>query len=185
MSIIAYILLAFSLGISQFVIMRECSSNTRVRLSWGLILAIVMVVMEILMVGVGEIVGNLLRFDIEEVDNLIFLGILVFVAVRMMLNVFSKHPHEYSYDISKFSTVFLLAIAININALIIGFGIGFKALVETDIWKMSIPMLLISYPFVMWAIMLGRQQVQIRPRRWSLFSILFLLVFTLLGTFFS
>lgn len=176
MSILEYIVLAIAIGIASFVTMRDCASQSPIRLSKGLFVALCAAVVQTVMYELGMLVGNLIRFGLLEYDKLIFLGLMLVVAVRMLMKVFRKAENTPSYDISRLGTSVALSAALGINVMLVGVGIGFVVSAETELWRSAIPLMLALFLFCYWAIMLGRQKVDVRPRRWILLSVLMLLV---------
>ena len=82
-------------------------------------------------------------------------------------------------------TVLLLGVATGVNALFIGLGLGFRVLIENDLWKVGIPLLIIVFLFSYLGIMYGRRKKEVRARRWMLLGVLFLLILAVKGAFFS
>lgn len=133
----------------------------------------------------GILLGNMLRFDIPDYDSLVFLGLIVVVAIRMFFPAFRKKDRErISYDIAQWGTVALLGIATGVNLLFVGLSLGFRETRETmehALWRASIPSFLIVFLLGYLAIMMGRQKKELRERRWQLIAVLFLLVFAIKG----
>lgn len=185
MSVFEYIVLSIALGIETLVVVRSCALQTRIRLTKGMVVSLIIALFQVLFAIAGMAVGNSLRFDFAEVDNLIYLGLVLVVAVKLLMSAVRKERNIPAYDISRWSTIVLLGIATSINALILALGLGFRVSLNVDLFKMAIPLFLVIFLFSFWAIMLGRQKVEIRRRRWSLFAVLFLLIFAIKGAFFN
>jgi putative Mn2+ efflux pump MntP len=183
MSVIEYILLAFALAVPTMVTVRGCAVKNPIRLTRGLGVSFLIALEHTLLLLAGILVGNLLRFDIPDYDNLIYLGMLVIVAGRMFFMAFSK-KEKPSYDIASWLTVLLLGVATGINSLFVGLGLGFRVLVENELWKVGIPLIVVIFLFAYLGIMLGRRKKQVRVRRWMLLGMLFLLIFAVKGAFF-
>lgn len=183
MSVFEYIILAFALAVPTMVTVRGCALKNPIRLTRGLGVSFLLALEHTLLLLLGILVGNMLRFDMPEYDNLIYLGMLVVVAGRMFFMAFSKRERP-SYDIAKWATVLLLGVATGVNVLFIGLGIGFRALVENELWKGGIPMLVVLFLFIYLSIMLGRRKKEMRTRRWMLLGALFLLILAVKGAFF-
>lgn len=183
MSVIEYILLAFALAVPTMVTVRGCAVKNPIRLTRGLGVSFLIALEHTLLLLAGILVGNLLRFDIPDYDNLIYLGMLVIVAGRMFFMAFSK-KEKPSYDIASWLTVLLLGVATGINSLFVGLGLGFRVLVENELWKVGIPLIVVIFLFTYLGIMLGRRKKQVRVRRWMLLGMLFLLIFAVKGAFF-
>jgi putative Mn2+ efflux pump MntP len=183
MSVIEYILLAFALAVPTMVTVRGCAVKNPIRLTRGLGVSFLIALEHTLLLLAGILVGNLLRFDIPDYDNLIYLGMLVIVAGRMFFMAFSK-KEKPSYDIASWLTVLLLGVATGINSLFVGLGLGFRVLVENELWKVGIPLIVVIFLFAYLGIMLGRRKKHVRVRRWMLLGMLFLLIFAVKGAFF-
>ncbi len=183
MSVIEYILLAFALAVPTMVTVRGCAVKNPIRLTRGLGVSFLLALEHTLLLLLSILVGNLLRFDIPDYDNLIYLGMFIIVAGRMFFMAFSK-KEKPSYDIASWPTVLLLGVATGVNALFVGMGLGFRVLVENELWKVGIPLLVVIFLFAYLGIMLGRRKKQVRARRWMLLGVLFLLIFAVKGAFF-
>ena len=184
MSVFEYIILSFALAVPTMVTVRGCALKNPIRLTRGLGVSFLLALEHtaLLLLGIG--IGNMLRFGVSEYDNLIYLGMLVVVAGRMFFNAFSK-KEKPSYDIAKWVTVLLLGVATGVNALFIGLGLGFRVLIENELWKVGIPLLIIVFLFSYLGIMYGRRKKEVRARRWMLLGVLFLLILAVKGAFFS
>lgn len=182
MSLICYLLFSFAIGISAFTVLHGCAQQSQVPLLRGLGVSLCMAFVGVVLYELGVLLGNVLRFGLSEVDRLVFLGIMVVVAIRMMMSAYSKN--EFSYDISRFATMVALSVATGINAFLVGIGVGFVAIFKADIIKSMVPMAVLVSLLSLWSIMLGRQKVEIRARRWMFLATLMLLVSTLAGYFF-
>ena len=186
MSVLEYIILAFALTVPVMVTVRACALQHPIRLTRGLAVSFLIAVEHVLLILAGIYIGNLLRFGFPEYDNLVYLGLLVVVALRMLLPAFRKKDKELpAYNISSWTTVLLLGVATGINTLFVGLGLGFRVDIATDVWRVAIPLFIILFVLCYLAIMLGRQKKEIRARRWQLIAVLFLLIFAIKGAFFS
>lgn len=188
MSVIEYIILSLALAIPVLVTLRGCALSHRIRLSWGLAASLILAVEHTLLILLGAWVGNMLRFDIPDYDNLIYLGLIVVVALRMFFPAFRKGDKALpAYDISRLATILLLGVATGTNALFVGLGLGFHPHVQlpAHLWRIAVPMLVAVFLFSYWGIMLGRRKKEVRQRRWQLIAVLFLLIFAIKGAFFT
>ncbi|MBO4599352.1 MAG: manganese efflux pump [Bacteroidales bacterium] len=186
MSVLEYIILSFALAIPMVVTVRGCAWKNPIRLTRGLGVSFLLATEQVLFILLGIYVANLLRFDMPEYDNLIYLGFLVLVAVRMFFPAFRKQDKELpAYNISRWGIVLLLGVATSINTLLVGLGLGFRIDLATDLWRLAIPLWIIMFLLSYWGIMLGRRHKEIRARRWQLFAVLFLLIFAIKGAFFG
>lgn len=186
MSVIEYIILAFALAIPLTASVRGCALKNPIRLTRGLILSVAWGAEFALLVALGMLVGDLLRFDMPEYDDLIYLGLMLVVAVRMFFMAFRKpdkaHP---AFDISRWYTALLLGVAAGTNALFIGLALGFRVQVPGDLWRAAIPLFIITLLLAYLGIMFGRRKKAMRERRWHLIAVLFLLIFAIKGAFFG
>lgn len=186
MSVIEYIILSLALAIPTLVTLRGCALRHHVRLSWGLAASLLLAVEHTLLILLGVWVGNMLRFDIPDYDNLIYLGLILVVAIRMFFPAFRKGDKSLpAYDIGRLGTVLLLGVATGTNALFVGLGLGFRVSLAADLWRLAIPMLAAVFFLSYWGIMLGRRKKEVRQRRWQLIAVLFLLIFAIKGAFFG
>lgn len=186
MNIFEYIILSFALSIPVMVTLRGCALKNRIRLTRGLGVSFLIAVEHVLLLLSGMWVGNMLRFDIPDYDNLFFLGLMVAVALRMFFPAFRKKEKErVSYDIARWSTVVLLGIASGVNTLFVGLGFGFRVDVGNELWRVAIPLTVVMFLLGYLGIMMGRRRKQMRERRWQLIAVLFLQVFAIKGAFFG
>ena len=197
MSIIEFIILSIALSFEAMIVMHGCALKNPVKLTKGLAEAFCIAAVNALLLIAGIWLGNLLRFTPEtldpsasstnslfsDTDNLVYLGLMILVAVRLLFRSGKKSRQVQPYDIGRFSTAILLGIAVGINTLIIGLALGFRIPLGENIWRATIPMLIIMTLFALLGLMLGRQQKELRARRYTLFAVLFLLAFALKGAF--
>ena len=196
MSIIEFIILSIALSFEAMIVMHGCALKNPVKLTKGLAEAFCIAAVNALLLIAGIWLGNLLRFTpdtldpsasstnslLTDTDNLVYLGLMILVAVRLLFRSGKKSRQMQPYDIGRFSTAILLGIAVGINTLIIGLALGFRIPLGENIWRATIPMLIMTL-FALLGLMLGRQQKELRARRYTLFAVLFLLAFALKGAF--
>ncbi|MBP5327409.1 MAG: manganese efflux pump [Bacteroidales bacterium] len=197
MSVIEFIILAIALSFEALIVMHGCAKQAKVRLTQGLAESFVVALENTIFLLLGIFLGNLLRFTpdvpntvvdstsslLTDTDNLVYLGLMILVAVRLLMRSGKKSRQVQPYDISRFPTALLLGIAVGVNTLIVGLAIGFRVPLVENIWRAAIPMFVIMTLFAFLGVMLGRQQKEIRARRYTLFAVLFLLAFALKGAF--
>ena len=197
MSIIEFIILSIALSFEAMIVMHGCALKSPIKLTKGLAEAFCIAAVNALLLIAGIWLGNLLRFTpdtldpsasstnslLTDTDNLVYLGLMILVAVRLLFRSGKKSRQVQPYDISRFSTAILLGIAVGINTLIIGLALGFRIQLGENIWRATIPLLIIMTLFALLGLMLGRQQKELRARRYTLFAVLFLLAFALKGAF--
>ena len=186
MSVLEYIILAFALSVPVMVTVRGCALKNPIRLTRGLAVALLLAIIHVMLILAGMYIGNMLRFGYPEYDNLVYLGLLLVVALRMFFPAFRKKDKELpAYDISRWLTVLLLGVATGTNTLFVGLALGFRVSVGESLWAVAIPLLSVLFLMTYFAIMLGRRKKEIRARRWQHIAVLFLLVFAIKGAFFS
>ena len=193
MSIIEFIILAIALSFEALIIMHGCASKSNIRLTKGLAESAIIALEGAALLIIGMWIGNLLRFTPESLgesatrdlltdsDNLVCLALMIFVALRLMFRTGSKKHKAPNYDISRFGTAVLLDIAVGINSLLVGLGLGFRIDAGDNIWRAAIPLFVITTIFALLGVMLGRQQKELRSRRYALIAALFILAFALKG----
>ena len=165
---------------------RGCALKHHIRLTRGLAVSALLAAVHVVFILMGISVANLLRFDMPEYDNLIYLGLIIVVALRLFYAAFRKQDRELpAYDISRWGTVLLLGIATAVNTLLVGLGLGFRFSLHAELWKLSVPLFVVLFLLCYWGIMLGRRNKPMRERRWLLIAVLFLLIFAVKGAFFG
>lgn len=184
MSLIEYIILSFALAIPVMPTIKACASSTHIRLTQGLFGCIQIALMHVVLLLMGMSIGRWLCLGMPEYDNLIYLGLLIIVAVRLLFAAFSKREKP-AYDISRWSVWLLLGVATGINTLFVGLGLGFLVSPLTDGLLAAIPLFFVMWLMCYLAVMLGRRDKPMRERRWLLLSALFLLVFAIKGAFYG
>lgn len=185
MSLFEYIVLAISLGLEMMIVVKACAEKNPIRLTRGLMNSAIIAVIQTLLLVSGLLIGNALHFGYENADQLVFLGLMCVVMIRLLLRTFRKDRNIPPFNISQVGTVALLAIASGINVLLIGIAQGFLFFYG-DCWvKAAIPLAVVLFLFSFLGLMLGRQHVKIKVRRWALFEVLFLLVLSIKWAFFG
>ena len=183
MTIFEYILIALAFGIETMLFMRRHTEKVPVRLTQGAVFASIVASVYVVMLLLGIRIGNILRFSdmtmassYDTTNTLVFVGLAVVVVLKMLISLRRRKDHTPAiYNIERYSTMVALAFAMGINVLIFGLGLGFLPATDGDSWRVAIPMfagvLLLAY----WGIMLGRQNVEIREKRWIFISVILLL----------
>lgn len=182
MSIATYIVLALAFGISAMILMRRCAAVTPVKLSKGLVIMLLTSIVHVILFVLGITLGDLLRIEGKDAPQLyartnayIFLGLTLFVVVRMLLPYLKREPNLAIFDLRNWSTTAAMAIASGINVLLVGLGLGFvmplAGHVHSAIWPLFALTLLLGYM----GIMFGRQKVEMRPRRWIIVACVLML----------
>lgn len=183
MTVFEYIVIALAFGIETMIFMRRHTERVPVKLTRGATLSAIVALVYVVLFLLGLRIGNILRFASPDgatlYDNtniLVFVGLAVVVVLKMMVFLRRRKKQEsVVYNIERYSTMIALAFALGINVLIFGLAVGFLPSSDRDSWRAAIPMftavLLLSY----WGVMLGRQKVAIREKRWIFISLLLLL----------
>lgn len=182
MSIATYIVLALAFGISTMILMRRCAAATPVKLSKGLVIMLLTGIVHVILFVLGITLGDLLRIEGKDAPQLyartnayIFLGLTLFVVVRMLLPYLKREPNLAIFDLRNWGTTAAMAIASGINVLLVGLGLGFvmplAGHVHSAIWPLFALTLLLGYM----GIMFGRQKVEMRPRRWIIVACVLML----------
>lgn|SRR5574344_1437201 len=184
MSIIDYLVIALAMGIEALVAMRSCAEQTPIRLTKGLGISLTMAIVYTAFMCAGMAISNLLRFELPEVDRMILFGLFSVVIIKLLFGIRKGHALP-AYNIAQYGTSVLLAVATGINVLLIGLGVGFVGNLSTDWLKGGISLMVFVFLFSFWGVMLGRQKIDIRQRRWQLFAVLFLLVIAIKVAFFT
>ncbi|MBP5547396.1 MAG: manganese efflux pump [Bacteroidales bacterium] len=196
MSLIEFIILSIALSFEILIVMHGCSLKTKISLTKGLAESATIAVIHTLLLAIGMVMGGLLHFQSpdanpdsstshlwSETNNLVYLGLMILVALRLLFRSGKKSRQVQPYDISRFSTTLLLGVATGINTLIVGLALGFRISFVENVWRATIPLAITMTLFAFLGVMLGRQQKELRARRYTLFAVLFLLAFAFKGAF--
>ena len=182
MSIATYIVLSIAFGVTAMLLMRRCAETTPVKLTKGLAIMFVTATIYVLLFILGITLGDLLRIEGADAPQLyartnayIFLGLAIFVALRMLLPHLKRKPQLPVFDLRNWSSVIAMSVASGINVLLVGLGLGFvmplAGHIHWAIWPLFISSVLLGYT----GIMFGRQKVTIRPLRWMIVACILLL----------
>lgn len=175
MLIAAYIVLGLAFGISNMVLFHRCAEVTPIRLSRGLLITLITAVIQTALFLLGMLLGDMLRFELPvdsgafaKTNALIFLGLDIFVMMRLLLPHLRREPRLPLFDLSSNAACTAMAVATGINMLLVGIGVGFVASLGNEMHKALWPMLVLTFLASYWGLMLGRRKVAIRPRRWMI-----------------
>lgn len=182
MLIAAYIVLALSFGIGNMLMYYRCVSAAPIRLNHGLGASLITTVIQTALFMAGMTIGDLVRFELTDIPNamsktnaMVMFGMVLIVALRQLAPYLRRNREQAVFDLRSWKTTLAMSIATGVNLFLTGIGVGFVASPSTDIhkalWPMVIILLLLSY----WGVMLGRQKVKIRPRRWALLEALLII----------
>ncbi len=174
MYIIFFIVLSLALGISVFLLMHRCADARPIPLSSGVLVSFATAVMHVALFCLGIFLGNKFCF-MENGDPLVYakqnalvlLGLSIFVALKQLLPYMGRRTKPASYDLNAgVLQVFLLTIATGTNGFLLGFGVGFVAMLGECLHAALWPLFVMTFLFSVLGIMFGRQHVPLRPRRW-------------------
>lgn len=170
-----------SMALCAMLTMRNSAVRANIQLTRGLLNAFVIAGVESVLLLFGIWLASLWTFQLGDIDKYIFLGIMLLLVAKMLLEAFNKQRRDISYDISQMGTVLLLAVALGLDALIGGMGFGFVDDISSAWLKAALPLFLLVFSFAYLGIMLGRRKVELKQLRWSLFSVLFVLAVAFMG----
>ena len=196
MSLIEFIILAIALSFEALVVMHGCALKNKIPLTKGMAESVLVALVNAVLLIVGIWIGSKLKFTpsgidpetsstgslLADTDGLVYLGLLILVAVRLLFRSGRKSRQVQPYDISRYSTALLLGVALGINTLIVGLAVGFRP-VMSNLWAAAVPLFVIMTLMAFLGVMLGRSGKEIRARRYTLFAVLILLAFALKGAF--
>lgn len=196
MSLIEFIILAIALSFEALVVMHGCAYKNKIPLTKGLAESAMVAFINAILLAAGIWIGSKLKFMpagidpdasqtvslLADTDGLVYLGLLLLVAIRLLFRSGKKGRQVQPYDIRRFGTAILLGVALGINTLIIGLAVGFRP-VMSNYWSAAVPLFVIMTLMSFLGVMLGRSDKEIRARRYTLFAVLFLLAFALKGAF--
>ena len=174
MYIIFFIVLSLALGISVFLLMHRCADARPIPLSSGVLVSFATAVMHVALFCLGIFLGNKFCF-MENGDPLVYakqnalvlLGLSIFVALKQLLPYMGRRTKPASYDLNAgVLQVFLFTIATGTNGFLLGFGVGFVAMLGECLHAALWPLFVMTFLFSVLGIMFGRQHVPLRPRRW-------------------
>ena len=184
MYIVFFIVLSLALGISVFLLMHRCADARPIPLSSGVLVTFATAVMHVALFCLGIFLGNKFCF-MENGDPLVYakqnalvlLGLTIFVALKQLLPYMGRRTQPASYDLNAgVLQVFLFTIATGTNGFLLGFGVGFVAILGECLHAALWPLFVMTFLFSVLGIMFGRQHVPLRPRRWIALSSLLLFV---------
>ena len=184
MSVVSFIVIAIAFGISAMLLMRRCTEEVPVALSAGLLISLTLAVVHAAIFCLGILVGNGLRFSLPDGSStpfwrqnaFSFLGMAVFVAVKMLWPYMGKRTRPMAFDLNAGTLrVLLFTVATGINGFLLGIGVGFVALLSDHLHAALWPLFTAIFLFSYLGIMYGRQRVKLRPRRWMAVAAVMLL----------
>ncbi|MBQ9472927.1 MAG: manganese efflux pump [Bacteroidales bacterium] len=176
MTTFSYILLALALALESMLLTYRNTQGTALRLTKGLAVSLIMALMQTLLFQGGVWLGNLLRFDLPDIDKTFFIALFVVVVVKLLLPLLGRKREQVVYDLGRATTALALSVAASVNALLLGLGVGFvadmKAAYLPATIAIALSVLLLSYL----GIMLGRRKKELAAKRWHMIAALMLLV---------
>ena len=182
MSIATYIVLSLAFGIGTMLLMRRCAEATPVKLTKGLAIMFFTALVHTLLFILGIAMGDLLRIEGTDAPQLyartnayIFLGLTIFVTLRMLIPYLKRKPQLPTFDLRNWGSAIAMSVASGINVLLVGLGLGFvmplAGHIHWAVWPLFMSTLLLGYL----GIMFGRQKVTMRPLRWMIVASILLL----------
>lgn len=177
MSFLDSFLLAVALALPAMTVVYGSVSHVPVRPVRGLAVATVVATCAALLLWLGLWLGHALRFDLPEVDRMVFLGVVGVLFLKTLPSALRRTPPSHPYDLSVRRNLALLPLATGVNVLLAGLGAGFLCDMEHGVWTSVVVLAVLSWLLIYLAVMLGRQKKAFHVRRWTLIALLFLLVF--------
>lgn len=174
MYIVIFIVLSIALGISAMLLMHRSVEATPVRLSSGILISFATALVHVALFCLGIWLGNKLFLNNNgdptpyvKQNALVFLGLAVMVALKQFLPYMGRRTKTAAYDLNAgFVQVFLFTVFTGINGFLLGFGIGFVAMLGECFHAALWPLFILTFLFSVLGIMFGRQHVPMRSRRW-------------------
>lgn len=193
MFIVFFIVLSLALGISAMLLMRRCADASPIPLSSGMFVSFLTAVMHVAMFCLGIFLGNKLMFTdavnpeaFAKQNSWVFIGLSITVALKQFLPYMGRRTKPAAYNLGAGALqVLLFTVATGINGFLLGFGVGFVAMLGEYLQLAIWPLLVTTFLFSFLGIMFGRQHVPLRPRRWIGLSSLLIIVSTILVVIFS
>lgn len=181
MHVASFLVVSLAFAIVNMLLLSRSAEVSTLRLSRGLLVALILSVVHASMFALGYIVGGLLRFE-GEANPLLFarqnayicLGLVLFVAVRLLLPYLRREPRLPRFDLASNASVAAMSVASGINLFLVGIGMGFAS-PNTSIHLIVWPLLVFSFVLSYVGIMFGRRNVAFRPRRWMILSCVLIL----------
>ena len=193
MSVIEFIILAIALSFEPLLTLQACASWRKIALTKGLAESAVIALINVALLVLGWWLGSLLHYGdyagqggnveqlLSDTDAMVYLGLMILVAVRMMLRGGKRRRETAAYDIGHFGTAVLLGVALGTGTLLVGLAMGFHAPLADNVWRAVIPLLVVMTLMSLYGIMLGRQDKEAHPRQHMLIAALLVLAFALKG----
>ena len=183
MTVLVSLFVALALGIDALLMFRSCAEATPVRLSHGLVTAVVTALFSALMMWAGFLLAHLFSYMGDNGNaTVIYMGFFLFVVVKLLI-AHRRNSDTTAFDISQWGIVFQLAFLLSVNALFLGLGMGY---LFRPLWTRAVALTLCAlstFALSYWGIMLGRNKIAMRHRRWRLMEVLLVLAAALLGLF--
>ena len=143
MLIIELILLSIALAMDCFTVSITCGLiQRRLVAKTMLITALMFGLFQGLMPLIGWVGMSFFSDALARWDHWIAFGLLCFLGIRMILGGLKSDEKEKSFDPSKFSTTFTMAIATSIDALAIGLSFGCTG--YTTLSSIILPIIIIA-----------------------------------------
>ena len=174
--ILSAIVIAIALSIRMLLVARGCALQCEIRLTKGLAVSAVLALVHVALFYVAMLLGDILKFDdslFGNVNELVFIGIILIVSVRWIFQVWRKDRALPAYGINRWGTVAGLALATGLNVFMVGLGFGFVS--GSPRLYLSLPLFVTTLLSSYFGIMFGRRKVEMNIRRWQFLAIVMLL----------
>lgn len=178
MYIVIFIVLSLALGISIMLLMHRSAEAAPVRLSSGILVSFATAVVHVALFCLGIWLGNKLLLtdngnpaSYAQQNAWVFFGLAVMVAIKQFLPYMGRRTKPAAYNLNVgIPQLLLLTVASGINVFLLGFGVGFVALLGESLHAAIWPLFAFTFLLAVLGVMFGRQHVPLRPRRWITLS---------------
>lgn len=152
--------------------LRRSATATDIKSLRGLGISVTICVFQAALMLGGIYLGKALRIEPTELNDTVALALLVVVAVKLFITTLSKKERQ-NYDLTRTATIFALSIALAINTLITGIGLGMATNnMKATLITLCVAIAVSSLFFNEIGIMLGRQKKKLREKRHQTVAIL-------------
>ncbi len=118
--------IAISLSMDSFAVAIAGSLSAR-RLTWPQILraAFVFGFFHSLFAALGWLLSQSFKELVERFDHWVAFVLLLSIGSKMIWESVKVHPEKRSFNIERFAVLLVLSVAISIDSLVVGMGLGF------------------------------------------------------------
>lgn len=157
--------LAVSLAIDCFAVSLSAGNRDREkRLRTGLVLGLCFCAFQSGMIIAGHLSASALVAVISRFDHWVAFGILLFIGLKMIAEG-AGNEEERMFDDLSLGTVMALSIATSLDALGVGFSLGF---ISGGIVPMAVAAGVASFLFSLWGSLLGGKLAEEYGRRFEI-----------------